>query len=112
MQRRSTRRRPATNGARGKKQGARGKTRAAAGGARAEFLYPCDDAAAARALVGALSPELVAKEFPDCLARVRTRAASVVLSMTARDLGALRAGVNSYLRWLATAAEIQRLARR
>lgn len=62
------------------------------------FSYP--DPATARALAGALSPELAVSEVPKTRADVLADGRELRVHIHAGDLGALRAAINSYLRWI------------
>ena len=75
---------------------------------RAEIRIEGDEAAILRR---ALAPE-AGREIPKTSVRVTGRGKSVTLMIDAEDTGALRAAVNSYLRWADVAAGAARVARR
>ena len=74
---------------------------------RAELFFqlPPD---AARAIHGALSPETKA-EVPKTESRVALEPGGVRVHLLADDLSSLRAGVNSWLRWVDAAEKSARL---
>ena len=59
----------------------------------------------------ALAPE-AGREIPKARVRVAGRGHSLIVSIDAEDTGALRAALNSYLRWADVAANVIREARR
>lgn len=63
----------------------------------------------APAVWGALCPE-VGREIPRTRVRMEREDDDIVLHMEAADLGALRAALNSYLRWIRISEEIGNLA--
>ena len=64
-----------------------------------------DSPESARVLAGALGPEAEV-DLPRSRVGLDTRGEEVVLSVTAEDMPSLRAAVNSYLRWCATALDV------
>ena len=74
---------------------------------RAEIRVEGDDAAILRK---ALAPE-AGREIPGTTVRVSGRGRSLVLRIEAEDTGALRAALNSYLRWADVASGVVREAR-
>ena len=77
---------------------------------RADLRVKCRDKPSAQALFRVLVPE-AAREVP----RTRTelvppRGTQVLIRLEAADTGAIRAGVNTHLGWLALAQETQRAA--
>ena len=77
---------------------------------RADLRVKCRDQSSARALFRVLVPE-AEREVP----RTRTvlvspKGAEVHIRLEAADTGAVRAGVNTHLGWLALAQETQRAA--
>lgn len=58
-----------------------------------------------KAVLGALSPE-VGREIPRTKVDLVTMDGEIVLNVEASDLGALRAALNSYLRWISISEEI------
>ena len=75
---------------------------------RAEIRIEGDEAAILRR---ALAPE-AGREIPKTSVRVTGRGKSLTLTIDAEDTGALRAAVNSYLRWADVAAGAARVAKR
>ncbi|WP_026068909.1 KEOPS complex subunit Pcc1 [Methanomassiliicoccus luminyensis] len=59
----------------------------------------------AQAVWGALCPE-VGREIPRTRVRMDRDDGGIVLRVEASDLGALRAALNSYLRWIRISEEI------
>ena len=59
----------------------------------------------APAVMGALSPE-VGREIPRSQVRLTRDGEDIILDVEATDLGALRAALNSYLRWIEVSEEI------
>jgi KEOPS complex subunit Pcc1 len=64
----------------------------------------------AATLIQALSPE-AGREVPRARASLKLDGANVVLEVEADDAGALRAALNSYLRWAALAMDASKLAK-
>ncbi|MBI0583597.1 MAG: hypothetical protein ISF22_05150 [Methanomassiliicoccus sp.] len=58
-----------------------------------------------KAVWGALSPE-IGREIPRTRVSLSPREGEIVLDVEATDLGALRAALNSYLRWIRISEEI------
>lgn len=58
-----------------------------------------------RAVMSALSPE-VGREIPRTRVHLTSEGDEIVLDVEASDLGALRAALNSYLRWISISEEI------
>lgn len=58
-----------------------------------------------RAVMSALSPE-VGREIPRTKVHLTSEGEQIVLNVEASDLGALRAALNSYLRWISISEEI------
>ncbi len=58
-----------------------------------------------KAVLGALSPE-VGREIPRTKVDLVPTGGEIVLKVEASDLGALRAALNSYLRWISISEEI------
>lgn len=58
---------------------------------------------------GAISPE-AGREIPRTRARASLEGQSMVLEIEARDLSALRAALNSYLRWIKIAEDMNIMA--
>ena len=75
--------------------------------ARAEIRIEGEDAAILRK---SLAPE-AGREIPGTRVRVAGRGDALTLTIEAEDAGALRAAVNSYLRWADVAAGVAREAR-
>lgn len=70
-----------------------------------------EDAGAADRLTAALRPE-ASREVPRATARVeRVGPAGVRISLTARDTGALRAALNTYLGWISLADRTEEVGR-
>lgn len=59
-------------------------------------------------LLHAMAPEL-GREVPRTSARARMERGRVVLSIEARDLSALRAALNSYLRWIRIVRDVMEI---
>lgn len=77
----------------------------------ARIAITCASSGEADAAEAALRPE-IGDEVPGARSRLaRSGPRSLVLEVEAQDLGALRAALNSYLRWLATAEAVHRVAR-
>jgi tRNA threonylcarbamoyladenosine modification (KEOPS) complex Pcc1 subunit len=68
-----------------------------------------DAGAAARAVLAALAPE-AGREVPRADATVSAEGDKIVIDVRAEDAAALRAALNSYLRWASLALETSRLA--
>jgi KEOPS complex subunit Pcc1 len=64
----------------------------------------------APALLQALSPE-AGREVPRSTTTLSLDGSTVVLEVSADDAGALRAALNSYLRWAALALDASKLAK-
>jgi KEOPS complex subunit Pcc1 len=64
----------------------------------------------ARAILQALSPE-AGREVPKTRTAISLDGSSVVLDVSADDAGAMRAALNSYLRWAALAIDSSKLAK-
>ncbi|NLK25462.1 MAG: hypothetical protein GX307_02670 [Euryarchaeota archaeon] len=62
----------------------------------------------ASAVMAALSPE-VGREIPRTRVRLTKVKEGIVLEVEASDLGALRAALNSYLRWMEVSEEIGKM---
>ncbi|HOB38374.1 MAG TPA: KEOPS complex subunit Pcc1 [Methanomassiliicoccaceae archaeon] len=62
----------------------------------------------ATALMGALSPE-VGREIPRTRVELSRDDGDIVLNVEASDLGALRAALNSYLRWIEISEQISNM---
>lgn len=75
--------------------------------ARLAFTYPSD--ALATAIAGALAPETEA-DVPKTRSTLHHVACEVVVEIEAADLAALRAALNSYLRWVEAAERAARAA--
>ncbi len=56
-------------------------------------------------VLGAISPE-VGREIPRTRVRISSESGRVVLDIEAADLAALRAALNSYLRWIKVAEDV------
>ncbi|HVO77967.1 MAG TPA: KEOPS complex subunit Pcc1 [Methanomassiliicoccales archaeon] len=63
----------------------------------------------AATVYGALSPE-AGREIPRTKVRASMEAGKMVLRIDATDLSALRAALNSYLRWIMVAEEVDSMA--
>jgi len=59
----------------------------------------------APAVMGALCPEM-GREIPRTRVKLAQEDGDIVLDVEANDLGALRAALNSYLRWIEVSEEI------
>jgi tRNA threonylcarbamoyladenosine modification (KEOPS) complex Pcc1 subunit len=79
--------------------------------AHAELTFKLDSASEADALEAALRPE-PSGDVPGCRASIARDdlTMTVTLRIEAEHAGALRAGVNAYLRWAGAALELHRLA--
>jgi len=55
--------------------------------------------------MSALSPE-VGRQIPRTRVSLKSEGDEIILSVEASDLGALRAALNSYLRWISISEEI------
>ncbi len=62
----------------------------------------------APAVMGALFPE-VGREIPRSRVKLTRDGEDIVLDVEASDLGALRAALNSYLRWIEISEEISNM---
>lgn len=78
---------------------------------RAEFRFPCDSPEQALRLVKSLSVEAGAGP-PRTRVRLASEHSWLVLYIEAPDSRGLRAAANSFLRWIHTALEVDRLAGR
>jgi len=78
--------------------------------ARARIVLELESAGQADAMEAALRPEL-GRDVPGSIATLVRRAATVELALDAEDGGALRAALNSYLRWVDLALAMHDLAR-
>ncbi|MDD1767167.1 MAG: hypothetical protein LUQ27_01185 [Methanomassiliicoccales archaeon] len=58
-------------------------------------------------VLGAISPE-VGREIPRTRVKISSESGQVVLDIEASDLAALRAALNSYLRWIKVAEDVSR----
>jgi KEOPS complex subunit Pcc1 len=64
---------------------------------------------AAPTVFGAISPE-AGREIPRTRARASLEEGRMVLEIQAKDLSALRAALNSYLRWIKIAEDMNQMA--
>lgn len=87
--------------------GGRNAPRGSAGG---RLTFDFDSPAEADAVEAALRPEMGA-DVPGSRAALARRGATLDLSIEAEDAGALRAAVNSHLRWVRLALDVHRVAR-
>lgn len=78
---------------------------------RAEFRFPCDSPEQAERLVRSLSIEANSGP-PRTRVQVDSEGKDLVLRIEAGDTRGLRAAANSFLRWVQTALEVDRLAGR
>lgn len=78
--------------------------------ARGALTFTLDHPAQAEAVEAALLPEM-ASDVPGSTLALRREGSTLVLTIEAEDEGALRAAVNSYLRWVQAALEAHGLAR-
>lgn len=62
-----------------------------------------------RVVQGALQPE-AGREIPKARVTLRSVAGKLILTIDAEDTSALRAAVNSYLRWADVAARVRQVA--
>lgn len=76
---------------------------------RARLRLRTDSPESARVLEGALGPE-AETDLPKSSVSLVREGATLVLSLETEDLPSLRAAVNSYLRWCATALDVARAA--
>jgi KEOPS complex subunit Pcc1 len=60
------------------------------------------------AVWGALFPE-AGREIPRTRVKLSSTAEGVILDVDASDLGALRAALNSYLRWIGITEEVSKM---
>jgi KEOPS complex subunit Pcc1 len=67
------------------------------------------DSPAAAAIYGSISPE-AGREIPRTKISASRRGQEVVLTVEATDLAALRAALNSYLRWIKVAEDMSQAA--
>ncbi|MDD1768691.1 MAG: hypothetical protein LUQ55_01755 [Methanomassiliicoccales archaeon] len=58
-------------------------------------------------VLGAISPE-VGREIPRTRVKISSESDQLVLDIEASDLAALRAALNSYLRWIKVAEDVSR----
>jgi KEOPS complex subunit Pcc1 len=58
-------------------------------------------------VLGAISPE-VGREIPRTRVKISSGPGQLVLDIEASDLAALRAALNSYLRWIKVAEDVSR----
>jgi tRNA threonylcarbamoyladenosine modification (KEOPS) complex Pcc1 subunit len=70
-----------------------------------------DSAAEADVVEAALAPEMGA-DVPGSRVAMRREGTTLLLDIEAEDAGALRAAVNSYLRWMKTALDVHAVAQR
>ena len=77
----------------------------------AELSFDTATAALAERIERALRPE-AAREVPRARAEVRRTGARLEIAIAARDAGAMRAALNTYLGWIHLAAETARAAAR
>ena len=61
------------------------------------------------AVWSALFPE-IGREVPRTHVEISHEAGEIILSIDAADIGALRAALNSYLRWIAVSEDIAKIA--
>ena len=66
--------------------------------------------ASVQAVLDALAPES-GREVPRASAMIRADGEKVVIDVEAEDPGAMRAALNSYLRWASLALEASRVAK-
>lgn len=78
---------------------------------RATLRFDFDMPAQADAVEAALRPELGA-DVPGSRTALRRDGLALVLDVEAEDAGALRAALNSYLRWVQLALDVHAVARR
>lgn len=79
-------------------------------GARGAIAVTFDSPGEAEAVAASLAPEMGA-DVPGSVASLRRDDATLTVDLEADDEGALRAAVNSYLRWMRAASEVHRVAR-
>ncbi|HEV8359468.1 MAG TPA: KEOPS complex subunit Pcc1 [Candidatus Thermoplasmatota archaeon] len=77
----------------------------------ARLIFDLDSPAQADAVEAALLPEL-GDDVPGARSSLARAGSSLTLDLQAEDAGALRAALNSYLRWAQTALDVHALARR
>ena len=77
----------------------------------AMLTFDFDSLRQADAVEAALRPEL-GDDVPGSRSALRRDGATLVLDLEAEDAGALRAALNSYLRWTQLALDVQALATR
>lgn len=75
----------------------------------ASIRFDLDTVLQADVIEAALRPEL-GDEVPGSRASMRREGLALVIEIEAEDPGALRAALNSYLRWTQTAIDVQRVA--
>jgi tRNA threonylcarbamoyladenosine modification (KEOPS) complex Pcc1 subunit len=78
--------------------------------ARGALTFTLDRPSQAEAIEAALLPEM-AGDVPGSTLALHRQGSTLVLDIEAEDEGALRAAVNSYLRWVQAALEAHDLAR-
>jgi KEOPS complex subunit Pcc1 len=86
------------------------KPRSSTGGERFAARIELEAGTMAKAVLGALSPE-AGREVPRARSELSLEGTKVVLVVRADDAGALRAALNSYLRWAALAIDASELAK-
>jgi len=69
-----------------------------------------DAGGSVQAVLDALSPE-AGREVPRANAVIRAEGGTVLIDVEAEDAGALRAALNSYLRWASLAMDASKLAK-
>jgi KEOPS complex subunit Pcc1 len=77
----------------------------------ARLTFDLDSPAQADAIEAALRPEL-GDDVPGSRSQLARDGATLILDLQAEDAGALRAALNSYLRWVQTALDVHAVARR
>jgi tRNA threonylcarbamoyladenosine modification (KEOPS) complex Pcc1 subunit len=75
---------------------------------RASFIFCFPSKKYASIAVAALSPEITHK-IPKSVVTVSVDGTLLKLVVEADDIGSLRAGINSYLRWIQTALAVEEL---
>ena len=66
----------------------------------ATITFECDNENMAKVIIGSLMPELTSKEIPRTNIELGRAGARVTLKIKAADINALRAALNSYLKWI------------
>ncbi len=79
-------------------------------GARAEIAVELVSRRHALAIYQALAPETKHSIGPRSKITIRLRGKSLQLTASAKDISALRAAINSYLRWVTGSADLIRIA--